>query len=198
MSVELGYGLSHENSTAARKEDIMEPQLKIDKQNSKSTLVKSTALLIIITVLSKLIGFGREVTLAYFFGANIATDAYIVATTIPAVLFLAVGEAIKDAFIPVYDRFRAYGRDKALVYRFTLIGTIICILVIILPVFLNTNFVIRLLAPKLPEEGIALAESMLRVLIFVVLFRLFVSVGTAILHVNRNFLIPGLIGIHTA
>lgn len=173
----------------------MESQLQTDKLNSKSTLVKSTALLIVITVLSKLTGFGREVTQANFFGANIATDAYIVAMTIPSILFLAVGEAIKNVFVPVYDRFRAHDRDKALVWKFTLVGMILCILVVILPVFLNTDFAVRILAPDLPDEGIALAAGMLRVLIFIVFFRLFVSVCTAILHVNRNFLVPGLIGI---
>ena len=166
-----------------------------DTLNSKNTLVRSTMLLIILTVLSKLFGFGREMTQAYFFGANIITDAYLVAMTIPTVLFLAVSGAINNVFVPVYDRFRTQGRDKALVIKFALIGLGFCVLVFIIPVFLNTKFAVRLFAPQLREEGIALAAGMLRILIFIVFFRLFSAIGTAVLHVNRNFLVPGMVGI---
>lgn len=171
----------------------METQLN-DTGNSKSTLVKSSVLLMALTIVSKFFGFARETTQAYFFGANINTDAYLVAMTIPSALFLSVSGAVNNVFIPVYDRFRFQGRDKALVWKFTVISILLCTVVFIVPVFLNTPLVVKLFAPDFPEEGIALAAGMLRILIFIIFFRLLSAVGTAVLHVNRNFLVPGMVG----
>lgn len=174
----------------------MEPQLQTDsKLNSKNTLIKSTVLLIIVTVVSKFLGFGREMTQAYLFGANIQTDAYLVAMTIPTVLFLAVSGAINHVLVPVYDQYRSLGRDKALVVKFGLIGLVFCMIIFVIPVFLNTNVAVRIFAPRLPEEGIALAAGMLRILIFIVFFRFLSAIGKAVLHVNRNFWVPGMVGV---
>jgi len=52
--------------------------------------MKKTALLVmIITVLSKIIGFGREIVLSYVYGASAITDAYLISQTIPIVIFLS-------------------------------------------------------------------------------------------------------------
>lgn len=163
--------------------------------NSKNTLVKSAVLLMILTVISKFFGFAREMTQAYFFGASMATDAYLVAMTIPTVLFLAVSSSINNVFVPVYDRFKTQGRNKALVWKFAQIALGLVILVFVIPVFLNTQLAVRLFAPDFPDEAVLLAAGMLRVLIFIVFFRLFSSISTAVLHVHRNFLVPGMVGI---
>lgn len=175
----------------------MEPQLDkpVSTMNSKNTLVKSAVLLMIMTVVSKVFGFGREMTQAYFFGADINTDAYLMAMTIPTVLFLAVSNAINNVFIPVYDRFKIQGKDKALVWKFTRICLAIIILLFFIPVMISPTLAIRLFAPDFPPEATELAAGMLRIMIFLVFFRLFSAISTAVLHVNRNFLIPGMVGI---
>lgn len=176
---------------------IMDTQLNDStaKVNAKNTLVKSALLLMVLTVVSKLFGFAREMTQAYYFGADMQTDAYLVAMTIPTVLFLAVSTSINNVFIPTYDRFKALGRDKALVWRFTQLAFVLTVLTFVVPVFLNTKLAVRLFAPEFPEEAITLAAGMLRILIFMIFFRLFSAIGTAVLHVNRNFLVPGAVGI---
>lgn len=173
----------------------MDTQHNNAASNTKSTLVKSAVLLMVLTVVSKFFGFAREMTKAYYFGANVYTDAFLVAMTIPSVLFLSVSAAINNVFIPVYDRFRSQGRDKALVWKFTLICFVLCIVVFIIPVFLNTTLAARIFAPEFSDEAIALAAGMLRILIFIIFFRLFSAISTAVLHVNRNFLVPGMVGI---
>jgi len=174
----------------------MDTQLnQASSSTNKNTLVKSAVLLMVLTIISKFFGFAREMTQAYFFGADMYTDSYLVAMTIPTVLFLAVSSAINNVFVPVYDRYRAQGRDKALVWKFAQIGLILTVLVFVIPVFLNTNLAVRLFAPEFPDEAVVLAAGMLRVLIFIVFFRLFSAISTAVLHVNRNFLVPGMVGI---
>jgi len=49
--------------------------------------MKKTALLVmIITILSKILGFGREMVLSYVYGASAITDAYLISQTIPGVV----------------------------------------------------------------------------------------------------------------
>jgi putative peptidoglycan lipid II flippase len=69
--------------------------------------MKKTALVImIITVISKLLGFGREILLSYFYGASGITDAYLVSLTIPGVIFSLIGVGIGTGFIPMFSRIR--------------------------------------------------------------------------------------------
>jgi len=44
---------------------------------------KTALLLMIITILSKIMGFARDITLSYFYGASSITDAYLISITIP-------------------------------------------------------------------------------------------------------------------
>ena len=48
---------------------------------------KTAFLLMIITILSKLVGFSRDIILSYFYGASSITDAYLISMTIPGAIF---------------------------------------------------------------------------------------------------------------
>ena len=48
---------------------------------------KNILFLIAITIVSKLFGFARDITLSYFYGASRITDAYLISITIPSVIF---------------------------------------------------------------------------------------------------------------
>ena len=52
---------------------------------------KIIIVVMIFNLTSKLFAFFRELSLAYFFGASSLTDAYIVAFSIPTIIFGIVG-----------------------------------------------------------------------------------------------------------
>lgn len=56
-------------------------------------------LLMIITIISKVLGFGREITLSYFYGASNISDAYLISLTIPLVIFSFIGIGISTGYI---------------------------------------------------------------------------------------------------
>ena len=61
-------------------------------------LLKSTAVVSAMTMLSRLLGFARDMVLARLFGAGIATDAFFVAFTIPNALRALLAEgAVSNA-----------------------------------------------------------------------------------------------------
>lgn len=71
----------------------------------KQTVARATAVVMVVTVLSKLLGFGREASLAAVFGATRVTDAYLVAMVIPGLLFGAVMTTITTVGIPVFSEY---------------------------------------------------------------------------------------------
>ena len=57
-----------------------------------------------LTVLSKILGFMREVLMGYFIGTSGITDAYSIANVIPNFFMLIVQQVISIAFIPIFLR----------------------------------------------------------------------------------------------
>ena len=67
--------------------------------------MKSTAaLLMFITVLSKIIGLFRDKMMAYYFGTGPIARAIVTSSTIPLVLFGMIASGIATGYIPVYSR----------------------------------------------------------------------------------------------
>ena len=58
----------------------------------------------VITIISKVLGFGREIILSYVFGASAITDAYLISQTIPIAIFSFISAGIATGFIPMYSR----------------------------------------------------------------------------------------------
>ena len=70
-------------------------------------LLRSTSVVSVMTLLSRVLGLVRDVVFARFFGATIVMDAFIVANRIPNMLrrFFAEG-AFSQGFVPVMARYR--------------------------------------------------------------------------------------------
>jgi putative peptidoglycan lipid II flippase len=79
------------------------------------SLLRSTAVVGSFTGLSRLLGFVREIFMAYFFGTSLAKSAFDVAFRIPNLFRNIFGEgALSAAFIPIYTETLARdGREKA-------------------------------------------------------------------------------------
>ena len=67
--------------------------------------MKSTvALLMFITVLSKIIGLFRDKMMAYYFGTGPIARAIVTSSTIPLVLFGMIASGLATGYILVYSR----------------------------------------------------------------------------------------------
>ncbi|MCU9812333.1 hypothetical protein [Paraclostridium sp. AKS81] len=71
-----------------------------------SKVAKAAVGLMIATLIAKVLGFARELTLASVYGASGTSDAFLVAMNIPAVIFAAIGTSLDTAFIPLYHDIR--------------------------------------------------------------------------------------------
>ena len=80
-----------------------------------SKVAKAAVGLMIVTILSKIIGFAREQVLSFVYGASMYTDIYFATMNIPNVIFAAIGAALSTTFIPLYCDINAnLGEKKSL------------------------------------------------------------------------------------
>src|SRR5580698_8137384 len=67
------------------------------------SLIKSTATIGLYTLISRVLGFARDVTIASGLGANYLSDAFFVAFKLPNVLRRLFAEgAFNSAFVPLF------------------------------------------------------------------------------------------------
>lgn len=89
-----------------------EPQRPVSRAHGAAPvsgrgLLRSTSVVSVMTLLSRILGLVRDVVFARYFGATIVMDAFIVANRIPNMLrrFFAEG-AFSQGFVPVMARYR--------------------------------------------------------------------------------------------
>jgi putative peptidoglycan lipid II flippase len=82
------------------------------QDTQKSSTVRSTATVSSATGFSRILGLIREQVMAYFFGASMATDAFVTAFRIPNLLRDMFAEgALSSAFVPIFKE-KLVNRDK--------------------------------------------------------------------------------------
>jgi putative peptidoglycan lipid II flippase len=153
-------------------------------------------LLIVISFLSKLVGFGREVFLSYYFGAGSISDAYLISLTIPVVIYTLIGTTISTGFIPIYSKVcSAKGEEEG--NRFT--NNIINVLIIITTIFIILTFIfaeqiVSILAVGFDSKTLSLAILYTRISLFSAYFTMINSVLAGYLQTKEKFIYPALIG----
>ena len=86
------------------------------KNNEKSTSVLKAAWMIaVVTIVSKLIGFIRDIVIANYYGANMVSDAYYYAYQIPALSLIlrgGVGGPFHSATVAIFSKLIPSIKDK--------------------------------------------------------------------------------------
>lgn len=159
--------------------------------------MKKTALIImLITLLSKVLGFGREIVLSYFFGASSISDAYIISLTIPSVIFGFIGVGIVTAYIPMQSRLLTEsGEEVASKFTSNLVNIILVFVTVVLFVGLSfTESIVKLFALGFSEEVLNMTIRFTRVSLFAVYFTTLISIFSGYLQIKKNYIVPALVG----
>ena len=161
---------------------------------NRGVLVRTSFLLIVLTLGEKLVGFVRDQAIAYFYGASPATDAFYVALTLATVLVSVVGGVFSTALIPVltdlWEKSRGTGWRVAtsIAPAYLAISLGVGIAVILGAPWL----LVHVLAPGLPVSTRPLGVDLVRALGFGFLFWAMFSVFAAVLNSRKTFVIPAL------
>ena len=98
----------------------------------KDKYKKAAVYVMAATLISKILGFFREILLGSRYGATYVTDAYLISMTIPLVLFSSVAAAISTTYIPVYSDVRlSRGKSQAVNFTNKLLNIIVLVSMIL-------------------------------------------------------------------
>jgi len=160
--------------------------------------MKKTAIIIIfLTIFTKLIGFGREIVLSYFYGASTISDAYLIALTIPQTIFAFIGVGIGTGYIPIFNEIeKQKGAKESDKFTNNLIGILLILstLVVILG-YLFAEPLVKLFASGFSGDILDMAIDFTRVSMFAVYFSSLTYIFSARLQISNNFHAPVLMGI---
>lgn len=158
---------------------------------------KAALTVIILTLITKLIGFGKEIVLSYFYGASNLSDAYLISLTIPTVIFSFIGIAINTTYIPIYnkiDKEKGYLATNEFTTR--LINCLIIIsTLVVMVVFLLAEPIVKLFASGFEGETLALAIDLTKISVFSIYTTSIVYVFIGYLNVKKSFIAPALLGL---
>lgn len=165
--------------------------------SNAAKLAKAAGLIMVISLLSRILGFGRETVMAAKFGAGIASDSYVMATTIPLIIFQLVGSSIATTFIPVFTEYiTKEGKEKAydLVNNIINILVISCIIISVLGI-IATPFLVKLIAPGYGGLHFTLTVRLTRIMFPIIIVVALVNIITGVLQAQNSFISPASVGI---
>jgi len=158
-------------------------------------LFKSTAIVSSMTMISRILGFIRDMLFARLFGADSGTDAFFVAFKIPNFLRRLFAEgAFAQAFVPVLSDYKEQGGKAALRHFIDrTAGTLALILMLTTIIgMLAAPYLIMVFAPGFSWEGeqYELAVQLLRITFPYLFFISSVAFAGGILNTYGKFAIP--------
>lgn len=160
--------------------------------------MKKIALIImIITIISKIFGFGREIILAYFYGTSGISDAYLISTIVPGVIFGFISAGIAAGYIPIYNEVeQESGEAEAHVFTNNLFNLLLLICTIIIAsCLLFTDQIVKIFASGFEGETFLLTVQFTKINLFAMYFIGFVSIFSGYLQLKGNYIIPAIIGL---
>ncbi len=159
---------------------------------NRSSLTKAVGAVAFLTVVSKILGFLREASLAAVFGASSDTDAYLVAQTVPYLLVSTVSYALTTMFIPVYSQIREeQGNEASSRFASTVIWTVLGIGVVLVTIGeALAGSLVELVAPGFDGAIAELTTYLSRIILPMMVFQLLSGILTGILQSHGQFSIP--------
>ncbi len=147
------------------------------------------------TLLSRVLGFVRDVVIARAFGAGAATDAFFVAFKLPNLLRRLFAEgAFSQAFVPILAEYRNQRGDQAthqLVDRVATVLFVVLMLISLLGV-IGAPLIVMVSAPgfaAVPDK-FALTVELTRIVFPYILFMSLVALAAGVLNTWSRFMLP--------
>ncbi|GAA4980853.1 murein biosynthesis integral membrane protein MurJ [Actinopolymorpha pittospori] len=138
----------------------------------RAKIVRSSALLVILTAISQVLGFGRDAVMAAVFGASSSVDAFLVAQGVMNVVLGLVSGAMAKSLVPPVARAVDEGRhrDGQRTIQVTLTVTLTILTTASLVMFVAAGPVVNVLAPGFDGPTEQVAVTMTRIVLVATIF----------------------------
>ncbi len=169
--------------------------LRILRPSHQHTAFSATLLLMGSVMASRLVGYLREMYIAWAFGAGHQTDAYFAAFQIPDFLnYILAGGTASITFISIYTRHTSRDDEAGAQHAFnstiTIMSAVVCLGTVFLEIF--TPQMVRLVFPKFSSDQVQLCVHLTRILLPGQIFFYAGGIVSAVLLSKRMFLYPAL------
>ena len=160
-------------------------------------LARNTTLVSLIYGVSSILGLIRESSIAYMFGTTQATDAFLVASTIPTSITGLISGTITVTFVTVFGTHIAQG-DSEKAWRIA--NTMVSLFMVVLTItaiflYFFSPYIVSILAPSYSgyqkELTVELTTIMIPNVVFGGLLGIFVGINNA----NQSYIAPASIGL---
>lgn len=159
-------------------------------------LTKSASIVGFMTLLSRIMGFIRDILVATFFGAGAAYDAFLIAFKIPNFMRSLLAEgAFSQAFVPLLSEYHTKNPGEIKNFIDKVAGSLAIIVFIVMCLLMfGAPLVIRMFAPGFEVDGerFALATHMLYITAPYLFFISLTAFCAGILNTFNKFAIPAL------
>lgn len=169
-------------------------------QEKKNKIVRSAAqtavLMAILTLGSKCLGFVREMVMANYFGTSYVVDAYVMAQSIPEIVFAGVFGSIATSFMPLFsNRIEKEGEKSGNVFtsQIILILLIFSLISAIIGIIFSSE-ITSIFAKGFAGETAKLTTSFLRITFSYVIFTSIAGILEAYIQYKNVFIPQILIG----
>lgn len=148
-------------------------------------------------IVCKVLGFFRDVLLGSYFGASYILDAYLIATTVPYMLFSSMANAIGTSFIPVYSKvFKEKGKRECIYFTNKILNIFfgISILIYIIGIIFS-KYIVGFIGVGFDIHTMNLTLQLTRIIFPVIIFLSIINVSIGFLQSNKQFIIPAMLSI---
>jgi putative peptidoglycan lipid II flippase len=166
--------------------------------NVTGRIARASGIVMAGVLLSRLLGYFRDWTVAHQSGANAVTDTYYAAFTLPDFLnYLVAAGALSVTFIPVFSRYMAENQEDEGWYAFSTVVTVMGLTLVALVGIgeLLAPQLVRGIAPGFDSAAKAQTVFLTRLMLPAQIFFYLGSILTAVQYAKGQFIIPSLAGV---
>ncbi|MGI6649361.1 MAG: murein biosynthesis integral membrane protein MurJ [Bacillota bacterium] len=157
-------------------------------------IARATIVLFTFNFISKALGLVREMVIANEFGTSYAVDAYLVAYSLPSVLFALFAGALTTVVIPVYSEYAAKDGEAEAWRLFATVFNVLllCLLILSAAGVILAPWIIKILAPGFSGDISQLAGELTRIMFPVLVFTGISALFNGLLNARNIFGVTAL------
>ncbi len=157
---------------------------------------KYTIIMMSATLLAKLLGFVRELSLAYSYGAGAVSDAYVIAFSIPTVIFAGLGTAIMTCYITLYSQIEVNEPQKLERFHNNTTTVVVALSLLVTTMFqLLATPIVKIFAVGFSQGHLAFTVELSRIMMVSLLFIGISYMVQGYLQIKGGFLAVGLVSV---
>lgn len=172
----------------------------IGQNNKTPSVLKAAWIIAVVTIVSKLIGFVRDIIIANYYGASLVSDAYYYAYQIPSlslILLGGVGGPFHSATVAVFSKLIPNLQEKPSeqvnkLYSTFMTATIMFFIILSVLMFIFPRQIMGLIISSGSSEMINLAATHLKIMTPLLVIGGIVGIYYGILIIYRQFMLPNL------